>query len=201
MKLVDAGSLGAADLDVVRGIYEDGFAPHLRADFAGLLEDRAFALVDDAPIGFAVLRPLADTGWVFLRYFVAGSRGRGVGSLLWSHVTRAMDEAGFTRMVHDVEDPDESGVDADEVVVRNRRIAFYERNGALLLPVADYLPPHGDEEPHPLRLMAVDLDRSPTPLITGEPLRAVVEAVYEHRYGLAADDPAVRRTLVASGLK
>jgi GNAT superfamily N-acetyltransferase len=200
VKLVDADSLRAAELEQVRGIYEDGFPPHLRASFDDLLADRAFALVDGQPIGFAVLRPLASTGWVFLRFFVAASRGRGVGSLLWGHLTRTMADAGFTRMVHDVEDPAEPGVDQAEVVLRNRRIAFYERNGALLLPVAEYLPPHGDEEPHPLRLMAADLNRSPTPPITGGGLRAVVEAVYEHRYGAAPDDPVVRRTLEASGL-
>ena len=201
MKLVAAESLEAGDLELVRGIYEDGFPPHLRASFSSLLVDRAFVLVDDTPIGFAVLRPLASTGWVFLRYFVAGSRGRGVGSLLWSHLTGAMEEAGFTRMVHDVEDPAEPGVDAAEVVVRNRRISFYERNGARLLPVESYLPPHGDdEEPHSLRLMAADLNRSPTPPITGTALRALVEAVYEHRYGLLPTDPVVRRTLTSSGL-
>lgn len=200
MKLVEADSLGAAELERVREIYEDGFPPHLRAPFADLLTDRAFALVAEEPIGFAVLRPLATTKWVFLRFFVAGSRGHGVGSLLWEHLTRAMAEAGFTRMVHDVEDPAEPHVDPAEVAVRNRRIAFYERNGARLLPVESYLPPHGDEEPHSLRLMAVDLDRSPTPPIVGADLRAVVEAVYEHRYGLTATDPVVRRTLVSSGL-
>jgi hypothetical protein len=201
VKLVAAESLEAGDLEVVRGIYKGGFPPHLRASFSSLLADRAYVLVDDAPIGFAVLRPLSSTGWVFLRYFVAGSRGRGVGSLLWSHLTGAMGEAGFTRMVHDVEDPAESGVDDAEVVLRNRRISFYERNGALLLPVESYLPPHGDgEEPHSLRLMAVDLNGSPTPPIVGDDLRALVEAVYEHRYGLSPSDPVVRRTVVASGL-
>jgi len=201
VKLVAAESLEAGDLELVRGIYEDGFPPHLRAPFDSLLVDRAFVLVDDTPIGFAVLRPLASTGWVFLRYFVAASRGRGVGSQLWKHLTAAMGEAGFTRMVHDVEDPAESGADAAEVVVRNRRISFYERNGALLLPVESYLPPHGDdEEPHSLRLMAADLNRSSTPPLTNDDLRAVVEAVYEHRYGLTPTDPVVRRTLAASGL-
>ncbi|MEO6084568.1 MAG: GNAT family N-acetyltransferase [Umezawaea sp.] len=200
MKLVTADSLDEAELKRVREIYEDGFPPHLRAPFAELLTDRAFALVDEEPIGFAVLRPLATTGWVFLRFFVAGTRGHGVGSLLWDHLTRAMAETGFTRMVHDVEDPAETHVDPAEIVVRNRRIAFYERNGARLLPVESYLPPHGDEEPHSLRLMAADLNRSPTPPIVGNDLRALVEAVYEHRYGLPATDPVVRRTLVSSGL-
>jgi GNAT superfamily N-acetyltransferase len=200
VKLVAADSLGAAELERVREIYEDGFPPHLRAPFAELLTDRAFALVDEEPIGFAVLRPLATTGWVFLRFFVAGSRGRGIGSLLWNHLTREMADTGYTRMVHDVEDPAEPHVDPAEVVVRNRRIAFYERNGAQLLPVKSYLPPHGDEEPHSLRLMAVDLNRSPTPPIVGNDLRAVVEAVYEHRYGLPTSDPVVLRTLASSGL-
>lgn len=200
MELVTAESLESGDLEVVRAIYEDGFPPHLRAPFDSLLTDQAFVLVDDTPIGFAVLRPLASTGWVFLRFFVAASRGRGVGSLLWSHLTATMAEAGFTRMVHDVEDPSEPDVPEAEVEVRAKRISFYEKNGALLLPVTSYLPPHGDEEPHALRLMAADLTTSPTEPITGQDLRALVEAVYEHRYGLRPHDPAVRRTLTSSGL-
>ncbi len=200
MRLVAADSLGAADLELVQEIYEDGFPPHLRASFTSLLQDHAFVLVDEAPVGLAVVRPLATTGWVFLRYFVAGSRGRGVGSQLWSHLTRAMGEAGYTRMVHDVEDPDEPDIEPDEVVVRNRRIVFYERNGALLLPVESYLPPHGDAAPHTLRLMAADLNRHGTRPIVGEDLRSLVEAVYLHRYGLAVKDPVVRRTLASSGL-
>ncbi len=189
MKLVDAGELAPEVLERARAIYEAGFPPHLRSSFDNLLRDHTAVLVDGEPIAVAVLRPLADTGWVFLRYFVAGSRGQGVGTLLWQHVTRAMGEAGHTRMVYDVEDPAERSVDPDEVSVRKRRIGFYLRQGARLLPVREFV-----------LLMAVDLGGGPTAPIVDADLRAVVEAVYEHRYGLVADDPVVWRTIEVSGL-
>ena len=93
MRLVPAASLDAARLDRVRAIYEDGFAEHLRSPLADLLADRALVLTDGEPRGLAVLRGLGDTGWVFLRYFVVGDRGRGIGGQLWTHVRSAMTDA------------------------------------------------------------------------------------------------------------
>jgi GNAT superfamily N-acetyltransferase len=188
-----------AELSEVERIYTDGFDAHLRVPLENLLRDQAHVLVGESPIGLAVLRQLGPTGWVFLRYFVAGSRGQGVGAQLWSHVTRAMAEAGYSRMVYDVEDPGEHLVEGTEVVIRKRRIGFYERLGAQLLPVSGYLPPHGDDT-HPMLLMAADLDQAQTPPLDDEDLRRVVEAVYEHRYGLPANDPVVQHTLSESGL-
>ncbi|HEX8867016.1 MAG TPA: hypothetical protein VF821_15260 [Lentzea sp.] len=197
MRLVPAQSLNAPQLDRVREIYEDGFDPRLRAPFANLLADRAFVLVDDEPRGLAVVRELGDTGWVFLRYFVVGERGRGLGEHLWTLLRTAL--AGFARIVFDVEDPAEDGIDAQEELIRRRRIAFYTRLGAVLLPANGYLPPHGDDA-HPMLLMAADLHRSHTTPIVGEDLRELTSAVYRHRYGLDDNHPVVTRTLRLSGL-
>lgn len=51
----------------MRQIYFDGFAPHLRAALDDLLAGMALVLVGETPLGFAVLRVLGDTGWVYLR--------------------------------------------------------------------------------------------------------------------------------------
>jgi Acetyltransferase (GNAT) family len=90
-RLTPVETLSRSDIDHIRGIYESGFPPHLRADFAVLIGERepgelAFALTADGrPCGFAMLRPLGTTGWIFLRYFVidAGQRGRGLGGGGW----------------------------------------------------------------------------------------------------------------------
>src|ERR1700729_477638 len=53
----------------IRRIYEDGFAPHLRADFASLTTGReddesALALMQGSePRGFVIVGPLGGTGW------------------------------------------------------------------------------------------------------------------------------------------
>ena len=131
----------------------------------------------------------AGEGGPFLRSFVAGVRGRGIGSLCGPPV-RALPRA--PRIVLDVEDPDEPGIEDAERTDRNRRVGFYGRLGVELLPVLGYHPPHDGEEP-PLRLML--WSRSP-----GEvDVREVVIAVYRDRYGLPATDPTVLATLQSSG--
>jgi GNAT superfamily N-acetyltransferase len=205
-RLTPVQTLGPAAVDDIRRIYESGFAPHLRAGFDSITSHRepgelGFALLQDGqPRGFAMLRPLGATGWIFLRYFVVeeGQRGRGLGGILWRHVTARLRDLGYTLLVFDVEDPDEPDCGEDEVRIRNRRIGFYLRQGAHLLPVSGYRTPHGSaEDPGwtPMRLMSA-------PLTAGQPVSVVpageiVSAVYRYRWLLAPDHPQVRRTSVA----
>ncbi|MFI6094595.1 hypothetical protein ACIA8G_03525 [Lentzea sp. NPDC051213] len=196
MKLVPASSLTSGELTQVQQIYFDGFEPHLRASFGNLLADTALVLMDSRPLGLAVLRPLGDTGWVYLRYFTVGEKGRGLGEQLWTHLRVAMTGAGYTRIVYDVEDPAQHGIDPAEESIRRRRIAFYRRLGATLLAVNGYLPPQGSAG-YPMLLMAADYVES-TPS-AAEDLERITLAVYEHRYGMAATDPVVERTLRLSG--
>src|SRR5580692_3003996 len=151
-RLDSVDDLDAGGVRQVRRIYEAGFAPHLRAGFDELLTGRqpgevAFALTGDGqPRGFAMLRPLGGTGWIFLRYFVVDEtrRGQGLGGILWDLLTARLAAAGFSLLVWDVEDPDEPGTDAGEVLTRSRRITFYLRHGGWLLPVQGYRTPHED---------------------------------------------------------
>lgn len=196
MRLVEAGSLSGAELSAVRAIYEDAFPEELRAPFDDLLVDRLLVLLDEGgPAGLALLRDLAGTTWTFLRYYAVGRRGRGTGSTMWAALTALLESEGRTRLVWDVEDPDEDGLSPDAEAEHRRRIGFYERLGGRLLAVREYYPPHDDGHAPRLRLMDI-------PLGAGDPasLREVVEGVYRLRYGVEADDPAVRRTLLASSL-
>ncbi len=198
MELVAASTLTEAELGQVRQIYFDGFAPHLRASFEDLLTDTAYVLVDEQPVGFAVLRPLADTGWVYLRYFTVGEKGRGLGRQLWNHLRDAMTAAGYTRIVYDVEDPAQPGIGPAEELVRRRRIAFCRGLGAEVLAINGYLPPQGSAG-YPMLLMAADHVVADPPAT--EDLERITLAVYEHRYGMPATDPAVERTLRLSGVR
>jgi hypothetical protein len=193
MELIPASALDSSGLAATHAIYLDAFPESLRAPFDDLLRDDTLVLIDDGrPAGLAVTRPLGPTGWTFLRYFAVGARGRGAGSGLWRLARDHWARAGFTRVLLDVEDPDEPGIDPAEKHLRERRIVFYQRLGAELLPVRSYEPPQPGGHPHPLRLIAAGT--------APDSVRDQVLAVYRHRYGLAADDPAVRRTLQASNL-
>ncbi|MDN4175115.1 hypothetical protein QWY28_19275 [Nocardioides sp. SOB77] len=195
--LVEAAELSPADLAQVRGIYEASFPDELTAPFEDLLVDRLLVHVDaDGPAGLALVRDLGPTTWTFLRYYAVGRRGRGTGSTMWAHLVGLLAAEGRTRLVWDVEDPDEPGLSPDAVDEHRRRISFYERLGGRLLPVRDYEPPHDDGHAPRLLLMDASLGPQPDPA----PLREVVEAVFRWRYGRTADDEVVRRTLAASGL-
>jgi hypothetical protein len=194
-------------VSAVRRIYEDGFAPHLRADFASITSGReddesALALMQGRePRGFVMLRPLGGTGWMFLRYLVAGQRGQGLGGIMWDQLMAWLHDAGYPLLVWDVEDPDEPGCDPAEVQIRNRRIRFYERHEGHLLPVQGYGNPHDDDgvsdgSQHwtPMRLMAA-------PVATGEELPgtpAIVAAVYRYRWRLDPGDPQIAATKVTA---
>ncbi|WP_162242372.1 GNAT family N-acetyltransferase [Nocardioides sp. Leaf307] len=217
-RLVELSSLGAADVEAVRAIYEGAFPDELLAPFEDLLVDRMLVYLagkdgedgEDGrgvPVGLALVRDLVDavpagrgdTGWTFLRYFAAGRRGQGIGSALWAELTGRLRAEGRTRLVWDVEDPDEPDLPSELVEEHRRRIVFYERLGGRLQPVRDYLPPHDDGHAPRLLLM----DQPLTPPADGQEevgLRELVETVYALRYGVPADDPVVRRTLAASGL-
>ena len=213
--------LDPARVSELRRIYEDGFAPHLRADFASLTTGReddesALALMQGSePRGFVMVRPLGGTGWMFLRYLVAGQRGQGLGGIMWDQLMAWLREAGYPLLVWDVEDPDEPGCDPAEVQIRNRRIRFYERHGGHLLPVRGYGNPHddgsvshdsvshdaesdgtGSDGPQhwtPMRLMAASTGDAGLP---GTP--AIVAAVYRYRWRLDPDDPQIAATEITA---
>jgi GNAT superfamily N-acetyltransferase len=207
-RLVPAEGLRRAEIERVRGIFEAGFPARLRADFGSLLEGRQpgelpLALTEDGqPVGFAMLRPLGTTGWIYLRYFVvdAARRGQGLGGILWTQLTERLRQSAYSLLVFDVEDPDEPGGDQQEVQIRSRRIAFYQRHGASVLPVTGYRTPHGDDGQGPwtpMLLMAAGLTAGDPPTAAPAGLRAVVEAVYLHRWSLAPDHPQVSNTQMA----
>jgi GNAT superfamily N-acetyltransferase len=198
----------------VRRIYEEGFPPHQRADFAEVSERRqgdesALALVRGGhPCGFAMLRSLGDTGWIYLRYFVVDrhQRGQGLGGVLWDQLAAWLRAAGFTLLVFDVDDPAEPGQEPGETSIRSRRIRFYERHGARLLPVTGYRTPHvaphaGDPDWAPMLLMAAILaadPASPRPGPGDRWVRAVVDAVYRYRWELDPGDPRLAGVLINS---
>jgi GNAT superfamily N-acetyltransferase len=200
--LAPADSLNTAAMTVLRRIYEEGFPPYQRDDFAAVTEHRrdgelALALLRDGePCGFAMLRPLGATGWMYLRYFVVDTaqRGQGLGGLLWDHLVTHLRDAGATLLVFDVDDPDEPGCEPDEVTQRRRRIRFYERHGARLLPVTGYRAPDvapGAAGWSPMLLLTAPLAGplsgprpGPDSVPDADEVRAIVEAVFRFRWEL-----------------
>jgi hypothetical protein len=194
MELIPAQQLSGAEMAATEAIYLAAFPASLRAPFTDLLADDMLVLVAGGrPAGFAVTRRLGPTGWVFLRYYAVLERGGGVGSQMWRLLSEYWAAAGCDRILLDVEDPDEPGTDAEEVRIRHRRIAFYDRLGARLLPVRDYRPAQPGGHPHPLRLIGAETGPDARPAT----LHDLVLAVYQYRYDLDAGDPSVRLALAS----
>jgi GNAT superfamily N-acetyltransferase len=191
--LEPADTLSTQAMTALSRIYEEGFPPFQRDDFAAVTTQRrdgelALALLRDGqPCGFAMLRTLGGTGWIYLRYFVVdvAQRGQGLGGLLWDHLVAYLDGAGYTLLVFDVDDPNEPDEQPDEVVQRHRRIRFYERHGASLLPVTGYRTPDvapGAAGWAPMLLLTAPLVPGPPPDADG--VRAIVDAVFRFRWEL-----------------
>jgi GNAT superfamily N-acetyltransferase len=205
-RLLPVEDLRPAEAEHVRRIYEDGFPPHQRADFRSLTAGRepgelALALTGPGqPRGFAMLRPLGDTGWIFLRYFAvdAAQRSQGLGGVMWDQLTGFLRESGYSLLVFDVDDPaGPAGGGPEDERDSLRRIAFYERHGAARLPVSGYRTPDEDGAEltwTPMLLMAAGLAGGEPPTATAPGLHAVVGAVYRHRWHLAPDHPQVLAT-------
>jgi len=117
-------------------------------------------------------------------------RGQGLGGLLWEQLTARLKDAGFTLLVFDIDDPAEPGGEPGETGLRFRRLRFYQRHGASLLPVTGYRAPHvapGTSGESPMLLMTAPLsaplaDR-PAATDPGQ-AGAIVAAVYRFRWQL-----------------
>jgi hypothetical protein len=199
VRLVDAAALTSEQRSTLEEVYVGAFPDKERAPFDSLFADDVLAMLDgQLPVGILVLRDLGETGWRFVRYLAVGPKGGGLGSRMWQLLVEASRD--YSRIVLDVEDPEEPGIAPEERELRLRRIGFYERLGLHFPPgVRGYAPPH-DGVPLPLHPMVADVGAVATPPLDDDDLRAVLVAVYRFRYGLAADAPETVLMLEASGL-
>jgi GNAT superfamily N-acetyltransferase len=195
--------LAAPERERVRAIYEEAFPARQRVAFDEILDGarsgEEIALVGmkrGSPVGLAFLSRLDSAAHVFLEYFAIDGelRGAGHGGRLWLAVRDELAEREDGRpIVLEVEDPAEAGIAPDEAGQRVRRVRFWQRAGAVALPVDGYVIPDVDGDgSEPMLLMWV----APRP--AGEPpsgarLLELVLALYESGYGLSADDLLVRR--------
>ncbi|MFM9134947.1 MAG: GNAT family N-acetyltransferase [bacterium] len=179
----DAGSHEAA----VRSIYEASFPESLRSDWAEIGDPRGdeelLVLVDGDAVGFALMRYLGATGYAFVRYFAVDEslRGRGRGARLMRGLVAVLEQRGCHAVLLDVEDPDADPVHEEE---GRRRIAFYQRQGLALLPVADYAPPDHGSSGEQVALLPMGMALGAHPSLKGETLEAAITAVMRYRYGV-----------------
>jgi GNAT superfamily N-acetyltransferase len=200
-----------ADKGLVRqftSIYEESFPPEERDETASLLDSITegtrqchLALDGGLLVGLAVVLPLAGVPAAFLEYLAVARpmRSMGAGGRLLHHLRQAL--AGETAaggtvaegLLLEVERPEDS--EGEERATRERRLRFYQRNGATVLRgISTYRAPalNGQQGALPYTLMWL-----PTVLGGAAPrrddLRTCVTAVLTQSYLLGTDDPLVRQ--------
>jgi GNAT superfamily N-acetyltransferase len=177
----------------VADIYSDSFPSRERVPFGTILDDvargRCTLWLSGDGSGFAVTRPLSTSeGEIFLEYLAVGAarRSTGIGAKLLRAVHAGVDRP----LVFEVEDPAEFP-SAD----RDRRIAFYERNGAAAIACQGYRAPDmTGEGTYPMLLFT--LPGGYGTALTGARLRALVRRIWVDGYGRDLTDPLLAQVLV-----
>jgi len=189
IRVAEQTRLASKSRDQLRAIYLDSFPPHERAEFAFLVDSIAAgerwlftATRGDDLFGFAIIVPYIARDVHLLEYLAVARQARsaGIGGVLLKHsVDAARANGSVAGILLEVEHDDDG--DADERALRARRVAFYERNGAMRMK---------------LRWLAVDTNlKAPR----GGKLRECVVGIFERSYGLREEDALVRGILAGIG--
>ena len=193
-------------MDAVTAIYLEAFGvpwemPAAKlADFAHLragdsVVGRALALLDaDAVVGFALCDHLAESNLLHLKYLAVdpARRSQGSGARLLHAVAAAGEMIALTAgrngcrgVLIEIEIPDSPPPDADRSL-RARRIAFYERHGALITGVPYPRPPWAPPEQPDFELMLLPGSAWPG-VLDAATRRALGRALMVEGYGADPD--------------
>ena len=175
-------------------IYQDSFPASEREPFGVIVESvrrgvgqALSARAGGETVALATTHLLKSPPVVFLVYLATAgtSRGRGRGGALLEYAWRAGAErlaaegSDALGMVWEVDAPSETR-DAEELRVRERRIAFFGRHGGLLLPRPYAQPPVDGVAPVPMRLMFRPAEGRGLP--DAALTEALVRAIYFEKY-------------------
>lgn len=159
----------------------------------------------DETIAIATLHLLKNPAAVFLVYLATtrNLRGLGLGSALleytWKTGVKKLSESDrqAIALIAEVDSPEES-VDIEERHLRQRRIAFFQRQGLKLLPHPYTQPPVDGKTNVPMRLMFRGAAECPEPdtMLTEQLIRAIYFEKYHTINGIPKE--ALTRLLQAS---
>jgi GNAT superfamily N-acetyltransferase len=186
------------DFDFAINIYTGAFPANERHP-ANVVKERVKQGLSQLYVGrsggdivfMALLWPLKNTDFILLDYMATTAlhRGKNIGSRFLQHMRKLLEE-NRKYFVLEVENP-EYGHNKEE---RNKRIAFYKRNGAKELKDVRYiLPPLQGSTPTEMTLMIYPGYKHGK--IDGKIVKNLIRQIYQELYNLDADDTLFRNSL------
>jgi GNAT superfamily N-acetyltransferase len=179
------------ELQQIRSIYEPNFPASERKPFEMLVQgvtDQKYHLLTlqdhRGIVGIAFLMPLTDVSMMFLEYIAIDKtlQNQGLGSKLFQNIAQYYLKMGkITAIIWEIEPPKLD----DPSAMANRRISWYKRLGAGLIPMTDVyaMPSYAPEYPDPvsLQLMWIRIGSSIVP-IKVEDIASIVSNIYQVAY-------------------
>ena len=185
----------------VREIYEEAFPEAERDPWQEIIDAATspvhvvtVAMDADRPIGFFSAMRFESVPVAYLAYLAVDrdQRGRGIGETLfgWFEAAYEGDGAG---LFWEVEAREADGASEEQRGFARRRVAFYERLGAIVLPGGVRDVPTSDG----VGTLPMELMWKPRGMGSGVPhstmLRRMIRAFYVEGYGLPKDHELVRK--------
>jgi hypothetical protein len=111
-------------------------------------------------VAISVIQPMHSLPFAFMNYFAIANlhRNRALGSRLFSQLTNAGENfvkeysENYLGLIWEVENPD-TEMNQTEKILKQRRVQFYKRRGALSFKKKFFQPPIGGYHALPMRLM------------------------------------------------
>ncbi|MGL4498112.1 MAG: GNAT family N-acetyltransferase, partial [Planktothrix sp.] len=182
LEIVQITDINHPDFQGALQIYLDSFPPSERQP-VDILETRLshqlyqwfVAKAENQVVGIALLYPLQPTDFILLDYLGTDKnyRSRGIGRMLMSHLITLVNTQQKTLLI-EVENPQF----CDDSEQAERRIQFYQNNGAKLLQSVRYvLPPLSGDVPTEMLLMMVPAELGGQ--LPGSRVQQLIEQVYQ----------------------
>ena len=206
LKFVQPARVESEQIEPLRAIYFDAFPPSERGDFNEWLneitEGKRWLFLAETQrkiVGYATIVPWVTADAHLLEYLAIarGYRNLNYGAALFQHVAKTMRALGKADGIFwEVESDDADAGTAAEIELRQRRIAFYARNGAAIVECAPRyrVPSLTGGEPLKMKIMWLPL-RESADVPTGTKLRECIIGSFTRDYGLPADDPLLLAVL------
>lgn len=200
-----------AALYAVMGIYEEAFSdyPQYSAKIGELLKFSSRESFDvillvaegrkNRVLGFTLTFYFPQLKFGYLDYLASDPKRsqRGYGAALYEHTRDVLREAGCKGMFMDVPPDEKEKLSGhDRLQVNQRRMAFYERFGAVPVVNTKYdVVLHRANGGYPTSLVYDGLGI--TPQMSAATLKRVVARILEIKGGMAASDPKVKEVLAS----